>query len=34
MYNMYIFPHQKSIQPNKKTKASFLAVAIPVPFLF
>ena len=30
------FPsHQKSIQPNKKIKTSFLAVAIaPVPFLF
>ena len=28
-------PHQKSIQPNKKIKTSFLAVAIaPVPILF
>ena len=27
-------PHQKSIQPNKKIKVSFLAAVIPVPFLF
>ena len=27
-------PQQKSIQPNKKMKVSFLTVVIPVPFLF
>ena len=32
---IYPTPHQKSIQPNKKMKTSFLAVVIaPVPFLF
>ena len=33
--NVLFPPHQKSIQPNRKMKTSFLAVVIaPVPFLF
>ena len=34
-HQIFIPSHQKSIQPNKKIKASVLAVVIvPVPFLF
>ena len=34
-HKIFISSHQKSIQPNKKRKTSFLALAIaPVPFLF
>ena len=34
-YQIFILSHQKSVQPNKKRKTSFLPVSIaPVPFLF